>query len=130
MEKITKKSYLENNKDVSIQIGRQNLQLLIVPWQSLYTEENFFSILRNFLYPSYLKKFEKTYSSYLKNYKKLSLQTQSQDSKTAESTLTDSKNMIEIFKLLEFFNIWVFLKISEKYIKNVISRKLLGSEQS
>ena len=56
-------------------------------------------------------------SSYLKKYKKLSLQTQSQDSKTAESTLTDSNNTIEIFKLLEFFNIWVFWKFRRNTLK-------------
>ena len=47
-----------------------------------------------------------------------------------ESTLTDSNNRIEIFKVLEFFEHLIFLKISEKIIKNVISRKLQGFEQS
>ena len=36
-----KTSYLENYKDFSSQIGRQNSQFLRVPWQGLYREDYF-----------------------------------------------------------------------------------------
>ena len=80
---------------------------------------------------SFVKFFEKPKkTSYLKNNKRFSCHIQRQDLQPPESTLTDSNNMIEISKLLEFFNIQVFLKILKKIIKNVISQKLHGFEQS
>ena len=86
------------------------------------------SKFENFFIFNFLKNFEKT--SYLGNYKNLSSQIQKQDSQPPESTLTDSNNRIEMFKDWNLLTYKSFLKISEKIIKNVISRKLQGFEQS
>ena len=78
-----------------------------------------------------MKKITKT--SYLENYKNLSSHIQRQDSQPPEITLTDSNNRIDIFKIFNIFNFLTskfFLKISQKIIKNVISRKIQGFEQS
>ena len=89
------------------------------------------SNLLNFLYVSFRKIFENRKKSvYFEKFKKLSSHIQRQENQPPESTLIDSNGRIEIFKVLEFFSHLSVLKISEKIIKNVVSRQLQGFEQS
>ena len=105
LKKSQKTSYLENCKVLGSHIWRQNSQLLRVPWQSLTTEIVFSSYIKFFI-PKIWKILRKSKKkSYLENYKTLSRHIQGRVLQPPESTLTDSNNRIDIFRVLEFFNI-------------------------
>ena len=103
LKKLQKTSYLENYKNLSSQLVRQNSQLLRVPWQSLITKMIISSFVKFFI-PKFSEKKSK------KNVISRKLQEFEQPKSeakfaTPESTLTDSNNKIEILNVLEIFKI-------------------------
>ena len=129
LKKSQKTSHLENYKELSSHYWRQDSQSLRVLWQDLTTGlgiSDFYKVVIIQIFWNFSKRPQKT--SYLENYKELSIHTWRQDSQSLRVLWQELTTELEIQILKNNYNL-IFLNIFEKITKtsNLENYKELSS---